>query len=246
LKHFGLIGNPLTHSFSEQYFTGKFANLQIEATYKLFELHSLEALHDIIAYRKLDGFNVTIPYKESILPYLDIIDPVAETIGAVNCVVIRNNKLLGYNTDAIGFLQTLPDSIKLQKPNALIFGNGGSSKAVQYALHACGISFQIISRNKLNGGLTYDELDEEIIRAHPLLINTTPVGMFPDAEAHLQLPYHAISEQHVAYDLIYNPEKTTFLSLCEAQGAQIQNGYPMLIAQADAAFAYFMPEAAEG
>ena len=242
LKNYGLIGYPLSHSFSERYFAEKFYTLGIDAKYRNYELHDLDALPEIIQLHQLNGFNVTIPYKEKVLHYLDLIDETAKKIGAVNCVKVDQGKLKGYNTDIIGFEKSLHAFIDSKEMKALVFGNGGSSKAVKYVLQKLKIPFQSVSRNEIKGSITYSDLTESIFKDYHLLINTTPVGMFPHTQDMLPLPYHFIDENYFAFDLIYNPEKTAFLRRCEDEGAQIKNGYEMLVLQAEAAFSIFSSE----
>lgn len=240
MKHYGLIGYPLTHSFSERYFAEKFSASNIEANYKAIEVHSIEIIHELVEYYKLDGFNVTIPYKEKIIQYLDEIDPIANEIGAVNCVHVRNGKLKGHNTDIIGFEKSLVDFIDHRKLKALIFGSGGSSKSVQFVLKKLHIPFLLVSRNDIKDGITYADIDEQVLAEYPLLINTTPVGMFPNVDDKLPLPYHLLNEKNYAFDLIYNPERTLFLKGCDAHGAKIKNGYEMLAIQAEASYEIFV------
>lgn len=239
MKHYGLIGYPLSHSFSERYFTEKFSAAFIKATYKSIEVHDLEVLPELVEYYKLDGFNVTIPYKERIIPFLDSIDAIAAEIGAVNCVCVVNGKLKGYNTDVIGFEKSLMSLINSESLSALVIGSGGSSKAVAFVLNKLHIPFQIVSRNELLHSITYADLNEQSFHEHRLLINTTPVGMFPNVDEKLPIPYQFMHERNLAFDLIYNPEKTFFLKACESAGGQIKNGYDMLIMQAEASYELF-------
>lgn len=242
MKHYGLIGYPLSHSFSERYFSEKFSADFIKASYKSIEVHDLDILNELVEYYQLDGFNVTIPYKERIIQLLDTIDPVAKKIGAVNCVKVRNSKLTGYNTDVIGFEKSLLTLLNDEPVSALIFGSGGSSKAVAYVLNMLHIPFQIVSRNELLHSITYADIDEQTLRTNRLLINTTPVGMFPNVDEKLPLPYQFLNEHTIAFDLIYNPEKTFFLKAVEHAGGRIKNGYDMLILQAEASYEIFTSE----
>jgi len=211
----------------------------IQATYQNFELYDLAALPDIIAMHQLDGFNVTIPYKEKVIAFLDEMDITAQQTGAVNCVRVQNGKCKGYNTDIIGFEQSLLSFINKKRINALVFGNGGASKAVRYVLDHLQINYLIVSRNDIKDAIMYADLTPSILADYPLLINTTPVGTYPSIQDKLPLPYHLINEDHYAYDLIYNPEKTAFLLNCEQQGAQIKNGFDMLTIQAEASYKIF-------
>lgn len=238
MTHYGLIGHPLSHSFSETYFREKFEREQITATYENFAIPTLDELHDLVANHRLNGFNVTIPFKQKIVPLLDSIDPIAAHIGAVNCVCVRNGKLVGYNTDYIGFEESLLPLINLPI-KALVFGTGGASQAISYVLQKHQIHFLHVSRNEIEHGITYADLNEQYLNDYHLLINCTPVGMYPMIKELLPIPYQWIHASHVAYDLIYNPAKTLFLQFCEAKGATIQNGIHMLEIQAEEAYKLF-------
>lgn len=237
MKRYGIIGHPVAHSFSARYFADKFAREHIDAEYKLYDLPTLSAE----ALPALDGYNVTIPYKESIIPMLDCIDPVAQEIGAVNVVrCVRNEKgyhTVGYNTDYIGFTRSLQTQLRATDTQALIFGTGGASKAVAYALAQLHISFTFVSRHPHETNqVSYNQLTPEIIRTHTLLINCTPVGMWPDVEECLPIPYEAIGTEHFLFDCVYNPEETLFLSRGRTRGARTCNGYEMLVIQAEEAW----------
>lgn len=239
MKKLGLIGYPLSHSFSKKYFSEKFEKEHITGySYEAFALKEITELDELLAKEKeLLGLSVTIPHKESVIKYLDELDPVAEEIGAVNCIKITNGKRMGYNTDAFGFRQSLRPFLDVNHNKALVFGTGGASKAVAYVLKNLGIDFWLVSRQQ--GGentLTYNDLNEQVIASCKLLINCTPVGMSPNDEAVLPLPYEAITPEHLAYDLIYNPAETQFLKRAKAQGALISNGYNMLVFQAEEAW----------
>lgn len=238
MKTYGLIGKHLSHSFSATYFNRKFKHEHIEAEYQLFELESIEQLPNLIAREQPLGLNVTIPYKQSILPYLHELSNEAQAVGAVNCVYLDGPVWKGYNTDIIGF-ETLFLHAVQEKVPVLVFGTGGASQAVQYALKQLGFSFTVVSRNDIQHGLTYADLTEAVLKTHPILINTTPVGMYPQVNEVLPLPYQFVGAQHTAIDLIYNPPKTRFLEYCEARGARIFNGQIMLEAQAQAAWEIF-------
>lgn len=235
MKHFGLIGNPLSHSFSKAYFTRKFEQEGIDATYENFQLQDLSNLHDLIQMYHLSGFNVTIPFKEKILPLLDWVSPQALEIGAVNCVHVVVQKLHGYNTDILGFEKSLRTFYEGGGP-ALVFGSGGASKAICYVLEKLHIPYLIVSRNEILNGITYADLNRKLIEAHPLLINTTPVGTYPDVEDCLPITYKWINAGHYVFDLVYNPDKTKFLHFCEEEGAKIKNGYEMLDIQAEESY----------
>jgi shikimate dehydrogenase len=235
---YGLIGKHLSHSFSATYFNRKFKHEHIDAEYKLFELDAIDELPNLIARENPRGLNVTIPYKQQIIPHLHVLSEEATAVGAVNCVSLKEGRWIGHNTDILGFEAMFLPHVQEQAP-ALVFGTGGASQAVQYVLKQRGFPFTVLSRNDIQGGLTYADLSEDIIQAHPILINTTPVGMFPDVDHALPIPYQWISARHTAFDLIYNPPKTRFLAYCEAHGARIFNGQTMLEAQAEAAWNIF-------
>ncbi|MDA9267344.1 shikimate dehydrogenase [Salibacteraceae bacterium] len=232
MRHFGLIGYPLTHSFSPDYFKNKFEITGVKHTdYKSFELHDLNSIRRLFKTNDLSGFNVTIPHKQSIIPYLDELTQEANAIGSVNCVKVVEGKLIGYNTDEFGFRTSLTRLIGDKKvEKALVLGNGGSSKAVQYTLQQVGIDYSIVSRS---GDLNYNNLSPSMIRTCQLIINTTPLGMFPNVEEHPDIPYEAIIGSHFAFDLIYNPSETAFMRKCSLGGAQVKNGQEMLELQAD-------------
>lgn len=236
MSAYGLIGYPLSHSFSPAYFEKKFAALHLNDSYALFPLQDIKELPALIqAHPSLAGLNVTIPYKETILPYLDYIDATAQVIGAVNCIKLNRGKLLGFNTDWIGFTKSMLPLLDTPKDyTALVLGTGGASKAVQYALTQLHIPFQLVSRNATASSIHYEVLSPSIIAAHKLIINTTPVGMYPNVAA-CPLPFtEAIGDQHIVMDLLYNPSETLLLQKAAAKGALIKNGYDMLCLQADA------------
>lgn len=240
MKVFGLIGYPLTHSFSKKYFTEKFEKLGLEGySYELFPLESIEDLPQLIADNPdLVGLNVTIPYKESVMPFLSELDDTAKVIGAVNTIAIADGKLTGYNTDLVGFSQSLKPLLHPHHERALILGTGGAAKAVAHVLKGLGIQYYFVSREKKNGAncLTYSELNEGVFNACKLIVNTTPVGMYPAIEDAPALPYQFFTPQHLAYDLIYNPTDTRFMQQAAQQGAHMVNGLNMLYSQAEAAW----------
>jgi shikimate dehydrogenase len=238
LPQYGLIGYPLTHSFSPAYFKKKFNEQHIYALYDAFPLTGLHEFPELLRSNPaIEGLNVTIPYKEAIIYYLDYIDSIAAQIGAVNCIAIRNGKKTGYNTDAIGFAQSLNPLLQSQHNMALILGTGGASRAVAYVLGQLGIPFHKVSRNKKEDCITYADITGDLLSQHRLIINTTPLGMYPNPDAAPPLPYKSIGKHHLLYDLIYNPDETKFLSLGKAQGASVKNGFEMLQLQADASWA---------
>lgn len=236
MRHFGLIGKSLGHSFSAKFFNGKFKAEQIDADYQLFEIEDVADIDRFIKEHNLEGFNVTIPYKEAIIPHLDGLTKEAHNIGAVNCVVIKNGQKIGHNTDLTGIEASLHWLDIDSMPKALILGTGGASKAVQYALKRRGIEFMVVSRTEDRGDITYNNLTPEIIAEHKLIINTTPVGMFPDVENAPTIDYSAISAEHRLFDLVYNPAKTQFLTRGEERGAKTMGGMLMLQTQAIASW----------
>ncbi|UKT63679.1 shikimate dehydrogenase family protein [Pedobacter mucosus] len=242
MKTYGLIGYPLSHSFSKKYFTEKFlAEGIVDHQYELFSIENINSLPDLLSQDpSLSGLNVTIPHKVSVLPFLDEIDVAAETIGAVNCISIRyfegETYLKGYNTDAFGFEESLKPLLKPQHQKALVFGDGGAAKAVKYTLDKLNIEYLVVVRKKVAGTILYSELTPEVLTAHKLLINTTPLGMSPNFDTYPEIDYQYIGKDHLAYDLVYNPLKTSFLEKTEAQGAETKNGLEMLHKQAEKAW----------
>ncbi|MBP8851089.1 MAG: shikimate dehydrogenase [Breznakibacter sp.] len=242
MKTFGLIGFPLKQSFSQKYFTQKFQDLHIEAEYENYSIASIEVLEEILREKdSLKGFNVTIPYKKQVLAYLDELDDIAKEVGAVNVVKIStiNGKkhLKGYNSDIIGFENSLIKYLKPQHKKALILGTGGASLAVEYALKRLGIEYRYVSRSSSSSDiLTYEQITPNVIAEYTLIINTTPLGMFPDIESSPNIPYHLLTNDHLLYDLVYNPEKTKFMQQGELNGAVAVNGLEMLYGQAEEAW----------
>ena len=235
IRKFGLIGWPLTYSFSPKYFADKFEKKNIsDAEYKAYPLEKIKDVESLIS-SGIDGFNVTIPYKEQIIPYLDEISDAAKAIGAVNTVKVVDGKLKGYNTDVYGLensLYTLLDGACVDA--ALILGTGGAAKACRYVLDKMGIAYQMVSRRAEY--LTYAELDTSVMTAHQLIINTTPLGTSPEIHTCPDIPYALIIDSHYAFDLVYNPKKSLFLRRSQEQGAAIKNGLSMLYDQADKAW----------
>jgi shikimate dehydrogenase len=245
MTYYGLIGYPLGHSFSKKYFTEKFEKEGIKETvYELFPIQNIGDLPQILAENPmLQGFNVTIPHKETILPFLEELDPTAANIGAVNCVKIKNGKLKGYNTDAYGFEQSLQKWLATENANlatmhALILGTGGASKAVAYSLQQLQIPYTFVSRSAKPSQLRYEDLFEQnFIKNFPtLIINTSPLGMSPNHQNYPNLPYNALKEKHFAYDLVYNPLETMFMHKAQANSAHVKNGLEMLHLQAEKAW----------
>ena len=240
-KIFGLVGYPLGHSFSKKYFNEKFADENIDAEYKNFEIEDINEVTDIINHNDICGLNVTIPHKISVIPLLSQIDPIAEAIGSVNVIkIIRTDNGIitrGYNTDAIGFTTSIKPLIQRHHRHALVLGTGGASKAVVYALQQLlGIDVQSVSRNPAPGIITYADLDSKIMESHTVVVNATPLGMYPHVETHPDIPYRLLSPQHLCFDLTYNPSVTTFMRMSSEFGAKTCNGKGMLIGQALAAW----------
>ena len=240
MRKFGLIGKNIDYSFSRTYFKNKFKTETIpDASYVNFDIDSLQVFEEAVKQTpNLKGLNVTIPYKETIIPHLDSLSPDAKRIGAVNTIKIdENGKYIGYNTDYYGFKKTLQPYLKAQHKKALILGTGGASKAVAFALEQLDISYQFVSRTPSNNNtLAYETLSEKDINNHLILINCTPLGTYPNTEACPDILYHHINKNHILFDLIYNPEKTKFLFLGEQQNATIINGLKMLEYQAEKAW----------
>lgn len=238
MNQYGLIGYPLTHSFSEQYFKEKFIREEIEnCKYELFPLENIEDIRFLFEVNKdLKGINVTIPYKESVIEYLDDLDEIAEKIGAVNCIKIDEIQKVGYNTDYSGFRDSLKPLLKQHHKKALILGTGGASKAIKYALQELNIEPKFVSRSKAENNFVYTELTKEIIAEFPVIINCTPAGMFPDTDTAPEIPYQFLTKNNLLFDLIYNPDKTLFLQNGEKRGATVKNGLEMLKLQAEYAW----------
>ena len=240
MRQFGLIGRTLSHSFSQTYFTQKFHSLGLSGhAYELFELASIGELPALLAaHPRLVGLNVTVPYKESVISYLDELAPSARRVGAVNVIERRpDGSLLGHNTDVLGFRESLRRFFPAGPAGrALVLGHGGAAKAVVVALHDLGIAHRSVTRDPLGPGLTYDELTPELIAGHPLIVNATPLGTYPHLDQCPRLPYEALGPQHYLYDLVYNPRETLFMQRGHAAGAHTKNGFEMLQLQAEAAW----------
>ena len=241
MRHFGIIGFPLMQSFSAKYFNEKFAQEGIDAEYSLYPLDKDEwakgeQLKTLL--NSLDGMNVTIPYKQAVIPYLERLDETAAVIGAVN-VICRH---VGYNTDCLGFMDSIRPLLHAEDKKALVFGTGGASKAVCYGLRKLGVEPTLVSRTPKAGMLGYADLTKEVMARHTVLVNSTPLGMMPDTDSCPDIPYEYISAQHLLFDCIYNPEETLFLRKGRAQGARTKNGMEMLFGQAKAAWAIWNKE----
>ena len=236
MKRYGLIGYPLSHSFSQRFFTEKFEREGIrDCSYSNFPLTAIGELSAILADPDLRGLNVTIPYKQQVLPFLAELTPVVESIGACNCVRIVEGRLIGHNTDVVGFELSLRRQLKPWHDRALILGTGGASKAVEYVLRQNGIAYRLVSRTPRpdTGDLAYADIDRRLLASATLVVNTTPTGMYPNVDFCPPLPYEALTPRHYLFDLIYNPEQTLFLQKGAAQGAAIANGHEMLVLQAE-------------
>lgn len=237
---YGLIGYPLVHSFSRIFFNNKFEAEDIDALYVNFEIEHLELLPEIIAgYPNLYGMNVTAPYKEAVIPYLDSLDDDAREIGAVNVIKCIHDprsdeivELRGYNSDVVGFGQTLESMPLPQGTRAMVLGTGGAAKAVRSALHKRGVEVQLVSRRKSEHTLVYEEITRAMVASHRLIINATPVGKYPNDNEYPDFPYRFLTREHLCYDLIYNPEETLFMKFAAQYGAATKNGLEMLLLQA--------------
>lgn len=230
MTRYGIIGKPLEHSYSAMYFTELFLRENIDAEYKLYEIGDLSNINKMMHY--LHGFNVTYPYKQSVMPHLLEMDEVAQAIGAVNVVC----KGKGYNTDWIGFQQSISPYLRHSDIRVLVLGTGGVSKAIQYALQQMGLSFTLVSRTSSEYAIGYDAITESIMQSHSVIVNCTPLGMLPDVESLPPIPYHFLTSEHLLYDCVYNPECTAFLHEGNKRGARTINGKQMLYLQADAAW----------
>lgn len=241
MKRYGLIGYPLGHSFSASYFAEKFSREGIAAEYRNFPLEDINSFGELLIQEPgLFGLNVTVPYKQEIIPFMQSLSKNAEEVGAVNTISFLRSKgevkLRGDNTDVIGFRRSLEEHLDKHHTSALVLGSGGSSKAVCRVLDTMGISFQLVSRSRGEGRISYEEVDAERISRFPLIINTTPLGMFPNIDSCPELPYAALSSRNLLFDLVYNPALTRFLERGKEQGALYVNGYDMLVYQAEASW----------
>ena len=240
-EKYGLIGYPLGHSFSRQYHNERFERENIAAVYDNYELPDISLLPELVARETaLRGLNVTIPYKQSVMTYLDAVDSVAQRVGAVNVIKIErdNNRvrMVGYNSDYTGFRNSLVPLLQPHHRHALVLGTGGASKAVCAALHDLNIATTSVSRTPGEGKISYEELSPEVMEAHTLIVNATPLGMYPRVTDCAPIPYWHITPRHLCYDVVYNPQQTAFMQRCALQGATVCNGLQMLYGQADAAW----------
>ena len=244
---YGLIGYPLGHSFSRKFFTEKFEQEDIDAQYLNFEIPSIEEFPNIIAsHPELLGLNVTIPYKQQVMQYLDEISPEAKAIGAVNVVRCQRStvncqpKLTGYNSDVIGFVESIKPLLKPHHEKALILGTGGASKAIHYGLEEkLGMETLFVSRTSRENMITYNDITKDLLQDYTVIVNCSPVGMFPKVDECPVLPYEAMNENHLLYDLVYNPLETLFMKKGAAQGATVKNGLEMLHLQAIASWEFW-------
>tara|TARA_R110000868_G_scaffold91812_4_gene254455 strand:+ start:40770 stop:41510 length:741 start_codon:yes stop_codon:yes gene_type:complete len=240
MNKLGLLGKNISYSFSRTYFKNKFEDEQItDVSYENFDIENINLFPELIKQSKdLKGLNVTIPYKEAVVPFLDKLSKKAKEIGAVNTIrITKNNKLIGYNTDCYGFKKSLKPFLKAHHKNALILGTGGASKAIAYSLKKLNIKYHYVSRNTKNDvDYTYNTVTKDVIKQHQIIINCTPLGTFPNVDSCPDIPYEAITKEHILYDLIYNPEETKFLKLGSRKQATTINGLKMLKFQAEKAW----------
>ena len=229
MKTFGLIGKGLTHSYSKKYFNHKFKENNINARYLNFELNNISSFLNLISNKEIHGLNVTAPYKSSIIPFLDEVKMPANSINSINTIEFKENKMIGHNTDLIGFTNSFIKIVK-NRNKALILGNGGSAKTIRHALEKLKIHHKTVSRS---GSLNYAHLTEKSIRYYDIIINTTTLGMFPNVKDFPDIPYKGLSRKHLLFDLIYNPEETAFLNIGKTKGCKIKNGAEMLNIQAE-------------
>lgn len=236
---YGLIGHPLGHSFSANFFNEKFSREGINASYRNFDLEDIGDFMELLAeVPEIKGLNVTIPFKEQVIKYLTSVSAQARAIGAVNTIKVSHDsdgnvtEITGYNTDAPAFARTLAPLLPIEAINALVLGTGGASKAVCSALDALGISYKTVSRTPKDGQLSYSDLTPEVMSEHKLIVNTTPLGMFPNCDACPPIPYELLTPSHICYDLIYNPQMTQFMSRASEMGSSVKNGLDMLHLQA--------------
>ena len=238
MRRFGLIGKDISYSFSPGYFDQKFRELGLkDSIYEIFDLPGISKFPGLLEqYPDLAGLNVTIPYKEAVIPYLDHLEEQAREIGAVNTLRFAQNRVEGYNTDVIGFRESLRPLLKPSDRAALVLGTGGASKAVAFGLRQLGIPFRFVSRNPAKGQLSYADVNAGLLKQYQILVNCTPLGTYPQVDRAPALPYAALDTSHLLYDLIYNPRETTFLKEGRQRGARIKNGLEMLRLQAEASW----------
>ena len=250
MRLFGLIGYPLGHSFSASFFKEKFEKEGLDDRYQNFPIESVDLFEELVkSYPELKGINVTIPYKETIIPYLDALSKTARAVKAVNtiCFCKKTGRLglIGHNTDVIGFEKSLNEHLTTIPEKALVLGTGGSSRAVMYVLSEMNIHITHVSRKRTDGKITYSDLDAKMVSEHHIIVNTTPLGMHPDTDTAPDIPYDGIGEKHLVFDLVYNPPATKFLQLAKSKGANIVNGQDMLVYQAEASWDIWNRNASE-
>jgi shikimate dehydrogenase len=236
MRRYGLLGYPLTHSFSQQFFTEKFEREGItDCSYSNFSLPDIGELPGVLSDAELCGLNVTIPYKEKVIPFLQDRSAVVSEIGACNCIKIEGSRLTGHNTDVVGFEQSLVRKLGDHHREALVLGTGGAAKAVEYVLRKLGINYRLVTRRPRpdTDDMAYEDVDARLLDAFTLIVNTTPLGMHPKVSECPPLPYAALTSRHYLFDLIYNPSRTLFLQKGEDRGAVVENGYEMLLLQAE-------------
>lgn len=247
MDKYGLIGYPLGHSFSISYFNEKFQNEGIDAVYENFEIPQIDNLEEVLNINpELKGLNVTIPYKEKVLNYLDNVSPEARAIGAVNVIKVEHNgndiTLTGYNSDVIGFTKSIEPMLQRYHKKALILGTGGASKAINYGLKSLGLETVFVSRYERPGTICYKDITPEVVKEYNVIVNCTPVGMFPKTDKCPDLPYEAMDSHTILYDLIYNPDETLFMNKGKQYGATVKNGLEMLLLQAFASWDFWNKE----
>ncbi|MGF7231881.1 shikimate dehydrogenase family protein [Arachidicoccus sp.] len=234
MNKYGIVGFPLSHSFSQKYFSQKFLDEGVtNAVFENYEIADISGISTLIQDSELKGFCITIPHKKNIIPFLTDSTDAVKKMGACNCVNLRGGKLFGHNTDVIGFEKSFAPHLKSHHTKALILGTGGAAAAVQFVLEKLHIDYRFVSRNKTEGNLSYNELTKDILDAYTIIINCTPLGTYPKVDEMPEIPYQFISPAHYLFDLVYNPPLTKFLALGKEKGAIIQNGYEMLVIQAE-------------
>jgi shikimate dehydrogenase len=238
MRRFGLIGRTLKHSFSQGYFTEKFQKEgRTDCVYENYELDTVRAFPSLLLqYPDLAGLNITIPYKKEILQFLHVQDAAVRAIGACNCIRIRNGRLEGFNTDYAAFRDSLRPLLRPGHTHALVLGTGGAAVAIRYALKELNIRVTNVSRQRATGTIAYEDLKPEVLQQHRVIVNTTPLGTWPDVDAFPPIPYQFLDKGHLLFDLVYNPETSAFLRKGQERGATIRNGYEMLVLQAEAAW----------
>ena len=236
MNRFGLIGYPLGHSFSQKYFNNKFKTENLnDCFFELFPIENVDSFPELLdTHKDLKGLAVTIPHKQTIINFITSIDEVASEIGAVNCIKISSGITTGYNTDVIGFENSIKPILKRHHQKALILGTGGGSKAAQFVFKKLGIDHLVVSRTDKHPFIQYQQIDALICTEYNIIVNATPIGMAPKIDDFPEIPYHLLNEKHLLFDMIYNPEETMFLKKGKAAGAQTKNGYEMLLLQAEA------------